>query len=217
MKIKEIYKKYNILPNLQEHHYRVAGLALLICDHWRGTNIDRELIKRVCLVHDIGNIIKFDLDKYPHLMGTEKERLDYWKRVKDKFIEKYGDEEHGATYSIAKEVGLTNKQMRVLKGLGFSKLDSIQKSPSWELKICEYSDLRVGPFGVVSLVDRLEEGKKRYKDTKRFIYSTNKRRELIKACHNIEENIDKYTDINIRAIDDKSIKNYLKRLPDSEI
>ena len=34
MKISEIYEKYKIMPNLQEHMLRVAGVASIICDNF---------------------------------------------------------------------------------------------------------------------------------------------------------------------------------------
>jgi len=34
MKIQQIYDKYQIMPNLQEHMLRVAGVASIICDNY---------------------------------------------------------------------------------------------------------------------------------------------------------------------------------------
>ena len=40
MKIKKIYSKLGITPNLAEHMMRVTSVALYIRDHWKGHEID---------------------------------------------------------------------------------------------------------------------------------------------------------------------------------
>ncbi len=55
----QIYSQYKIMPTLQQHQLRVAGVAKQICDSI-SEPIDKEVVVDVCLVHDMGNIIKFD-------------------------------------------------------------------------------------------------------------------------------------------------------------
>lgn len=63
MTILEIYKKYKIPHHLQLHILRVGAVATLIIDninHELVTEFDRNLIITICLLHDMGNVIKFD-------------------------------------------------------------------------------------------------------------------------------------------------------------
>ena len=58
MNILEIYKKYHLPENLQMHMLRVAACSNLIIDNWKGKEIDKQSIIRVCLLHDMGNMVK---------------------------------------------------------------------------------------------------------------------------------------------------------------
>src|SRR3989344_1397907 len=120
MKIIEIYKKYKIPPNLQEHQLRVAAVALTICDNFN-SEIDKDSVIKAALLHDMGNIIKFDLSKFPEFL--EPEGIEYWKRVKEEFRKKYGEDEHNATYEIAKEIGVNKFAFEIIQGYGFSKYE----------------------------------------------------------------------------------------------
>ncbi len=71
MNIIEIYNKYYLPENLQMHMLRVAACSNLIIDNWNGSKIDKESIIRVCLLHDMGNMVKIPED------------------INDKSIEKY--------------------------------------------------------------------------------------------------------------------------------
>lgn len=73
MTIKEIYKMFRVPPNLQEHMIRVAKVARFIFDHWVGPKLDWQKLEKICLLHDLGNVVKFDLDRYPEFLGRERE------------------------------------------------------------------------------------------------------------------------------------------------
>ena len=44
------------------HMLRVVACSYLIIDNWNGPEIDKEAIIRVCLLHDMGNIVKIPED-----------------------------------------------------------------------------------------------------------------------------------------------------------
>ena len=52
MNIIDIYNKYHLPENLQMHMLRVAACSNLIIDNWKGIEIDKDAIIRVCLLHD---------------------------------------------------------------------------------------------------------------------------------------------------------------------
>jgi len=99
-KISEIYREYKTMPSLQEHMLRVGAVASLICDNFY-ESLPKEEIITACLLHDMGNIIKSQLGYFKDFPETKN--LEYWKKVKDEYIEKYGKDEHVAVIIIAKK------------------------------------------------------------------------------------------------------------------
>lgn len=207
-KIQEIYKEYKIMPTLQVHQLRVAAVAKVITDSFVG-NLDREGVVKACLVHDMGNIIKFDLAYFPDFF--QPEGLKYWQEVKDEYISKYGSDEHGATIAIAKEVKLSENIMDCLNNIGFSKSTSNAEGDSFENKIAAYSDMRVGPHGVISMEDRIEEGHKRYQGKKHSIGSNNFE-SLSNSLRVMETQIFEKVSIKPEDITDEKVKGLIEEL-----
>ncbi|MDD5357495.1 MAG: HD domain-containing protein [Candidatus Pacebacteria bacterium] len=164
MEISAIYKKYKIIPFLQIHMYRVAGVALYICQNLK-EKIPTGNVISACLLHDMGNILKFDFTIFPEVF--EPEGISYWQKVKTEFSQKYGEDEHTATLAIAKEIGVSQKTYEYLLSIGFSKIAQTFASSDLGKYIPTYADMRVSPHGVVSIEERLAEGHKRYANSKR--------------------------------------------------
>lgn len=157
--ISTLYQTYRIIPNLQVHQLRVAAVAKQICESLTQL-VDTELVTRACLLHDMGNILKFNFDDFPEFYKPEGRA--YWEQVQAEFRQKYGSDEHAATLNIAAEVGVPKQVLDVIDGVGFGKIPAAVANAGVEQKICCYADQRVGPFGVLSIEARLAEGKKRY-------------------------------------------------------
>jgi len=159
MEISNIYTKYKIMPNLQEHMFRVAAVASLICDNFDEL-LPKEEIITACLLHDMGNIIKF---KWDSQLGLSEPKLEYWKKVQSEYIGRCGENVHEATLSILRELKL-EKIVSIVESFDKDNpynSDNILKNNNWVVKICLYSDERVAPFGVSSIEDRLIENRKR--------------------------------------------------------
>lgn len=103
MTIQQIYDEYKIPPFLQLHQLRVAAVAKMLCDAGLDVVQERDMIK-TCLVHDMGNIIKFDMDMFYE--SWDPEGTAYWNGVKDDFKRRYGGDEMRATLNIIEELGL---------------------------------------------------------------------------------------------------------------
>lgn len=211
--VQEIYSEYKIMPNLQEHQLRVAEVAKIIAENFNG-NLDVESIVTACLFHDMGNILKSDLARFPEFV--EEKGIEYWQGVKDEFFQKYGPDEHVATQMIAKEVGLNAGAMECLNHIGFSNLGVNEKSDSFENKICNYSDMRVGPHGIISFEERLIDGQKRYASSKHVVASE-KFEELAQSGRMIENQIFRQSKIRPEEINDEKIKGLLEQLRNKEI
>ena len=159
MTVKDIYRKYQIMPQLSLHMRRVAGVGKLILDGWK-EEIDRDLVIRTLLLHDMGNIVKFDLTN--QLMPIEN--IEYLQNVQRKWWNKYGRDTHQVTKKIVAELGQEGV-MEVIdqehEGYVNGDTRSILKQ-DWPAKILAYCDVRVTPVGVVPMKTRIEDLQKRY-------------------------------------------------------
>lgn len=166
--VQKIYEQYRIMPGLQLHQLRVAGVAKMMCDHFNEP-IRADDVVLACLFHDMGNIVKSDLSLFPEFLKPEGRA--HWEFVKAEYIRAYGGEQHSVNAAIAHEIGLPERIVKWYDVSGFSKLAGIVKSDSLELKVYQYADLRVGPHGVLSLESRLAEGRARYAARRRPHYA----------------------------------------------
>lgn len=209
MNIIEIYNKYFLPENLQMHMLRVAACSNLIIDNWNGLEIDKEAIIRVCLLHDMGNMVKI-----PENFSKDENFI----KIRRKYFEKYGTNDHEINLEIGKVEGLSNKEIEILDGKRSRKNEEILKSNSYERKICAYCDQRVAPDGVVSIKERLEDAKVRYKDKPSSVWSNEgKANHLIECSLGIEKQIMKYCTINPEDINDRTIKIYIEKLKEYDI
>jgi len=165
MNILEIYKKYQIMPNLAEHQFTVAAVADMICENLTLTPAlsqrERESVVAACLLHDMGNIIKFDLAKTNSVLNINID-VEFWQKVKDDYVKKYGTDEHEAAIIIAKDLGVSDRVVELIDCIGFNTGTINAESKDFGRKICAYSDMRVWPQGVTSLENRLADLRKRY-------------------------------------------------------
>ncbi len=183
--ISEIYTEYKIIPSLQEHMLRVTAVAIIICDNFTEP-IPKEDIIKACLLHDMGNIIKFKMDVMPEFF--QPEGVEYWQKVKDEFIEKYGDNEHKASVQIAKDIGVSERVVHLIDQIDFAFYSKHKDSNEIDSKLVIYADDRVGPHGVVSYEERMEDGKKRYQ-TKENSMPEEERQKLVDSGKDIERQV----------------------------
>lgn len=165
MEIKDLYKKYHIMPQLETHMLRVAGVGKIVAESWRRA-CNTKLVTDLCLVHDMGNIVKFNLqDGVDRLKFGEIENLPYWQKIQQTYWDKYGHDAHDATIGILKEAGLPQFESYINEeeSLYFAEArgDKLALART-ESIILMYSDCRVTPGGVVSYRERVDDLKERY-------------------------------------------------------
>ncbi len=194
----EIYDKYKIRPNLQEHMLRVAAVASLICDNLKSP-IPKKQILLMCLLHDMGNILKYQaLDYYPEFVKLDG--VEHWEGVREEFREKYGDNEDGATLQIVNEIGMDLETLKEFKLFILSEYEDFRKVDNLAVKVCKYSDMRVSPFGVLPLLERLKEWQKRNpKMTEEYM------EKVYEIISEVEEQIFKKCKIKPEDITDEAI------------
>lgn len=196
MDAEEVYKHFGTPKGLQDHMLWVAGLVCTLRDHWSGETVDWDSAIKAALLHDIGNVIKFDLDKFPQLLGNELPRIDFWRAEQKRLIAKYGGDDHEATDRMLDELSVRRPIREATQSKSFGNSKPTAASTNWLVKILFYCDLRVLPDGVGTLSERVAEFRdrlKKYSERPDFP-------ELIAACHDLEGQIQSSVDTNLDGI-----------------
>ncbi len=215
MKTSEIYAKYQIPEILQNHMYKVAAVGRLIVESLKPQiDLDIDIVTKELLLHDMGNILKIPVKG--NSLFTEQEQLSLAK-VQEEFLEKFGKEEHVATLTIAKEVGVPEKVIHILENTGSSKLYLTVESEDWYLKVCSYADFRVSPKRIVSIVERFDEIIQRYAGREHVLADIEKTEKKKQLALMLEKQIQDKAKDNVAEIDDSSILEIVKELKDYEI
>jgi 23S rRNA maturation-related 3'-5' exoribonuclease YhaM len=209
-KISDIYAEYKIIPSLQLHMLRVAAVASIICDNFNEP-LPKDEIITACLLHDMGNIIKFKMDVMPEFF--QPEGVEYWQSVKDEYITKYGNNEHEATVKIIKELNLPGYVALLADQNRFSLICEHRESDDMKIKIVHYADGRVTPHGVVSYEDRMNEAKKRYESHENSPRELERRR-LVDCGLEIEKQIFAKCKIKPEDITDNEVMPLISTLRD---
>ena len=201
------------MKNLQLHQLRVAAVARQICDTLT-VKVDTEYVVKACLLHDMGNIIKFNLEYFPDF--NKPEGIDYWKQVQREYIEKYGSDEHHATIEIVKELGYSDSITVLINAIDHDYIAKHKDNMSIEEKLGVYADNRVTPHGIVSLRERSEEARVRYKDhPNRIVEEDNFI--FIKNLEEFEKEIFSHSSIKPIDVNDKSAEKHIEELRNFEI
>jgi hypothetical protein len=162
--IQHLYDRYRITPALQRHQYRVASVARYIAAELLEEHAlkaaELQALTAAGLLHDMGNIIKFNFNVLPEFL--EPEGRDYWERIKARYVMRYGADEHHATLQILDEIGVPARVRELVDAVGFRKVEINLASGDVTRQIVTYADMRVDPHGVVSLQERIQEGRIRW-------------------------------------------------------
>lgn len=214
-KITDLYKKYKITLSLQDHQLRVAAVARQVCDSLT-VLVDTEVVVTACLLHDMGNILKFTFDSPDEWF--EPEGKEYWMKVQQEIAKKYDTwNEHQLNLMIAKEIGVKPAVLDCIESIDFGKAVETLARPDIEPKVCDYADLRVSPNGVVSLDERLAEGEKRYKNRPDKWMTDEVRQKILKAVHDNQAGLFTLSKIKPGDITDETTAPIVEQLKAYEI
>ena len=204
MEISKIYKKYYLPKSLQMHMLRVAGCSNLIIDNWTGPEINKKTIIRVCLLHDMGNIVKI-----PEGFSKDKN----FNKIRKEYLAKYGHYDNIINLDIGKKEGLTDEELKLLDGMQTSENEKTRDTNKYERKICTYCDQIVAPYGIVGIIERLQDAKKRYGKNPLSNWSNEeKAKQMIQCALEIEKQIMQYCKIKPEDINDNSVQKYIEKL-----
>lgn len=209
MKIEEIYKKFKINPALEKHQKLVAAITLKICDSL-SRKVDTKNIVTAALLHDLGNIVKGDVSNF-----VPAEDLDYWLEVQNETKGQYGDNATEATVKMIKDLNLREEEkvLEYLSWVGGSNLTHRDMDDFKDLEhvILPYADGKVGPSGIVSIEERMEEANKRSK------FKNHDPERVRAAINRMEITIFTFSWMTKDEITEKTVEPYLKRVEDWEV
>lgn len=161
--IESIYDRFEVPSKIRAHCRLVASVASRVCSQ---VGLDKEsstLVIAASLVHDLGNIIKVDFDS-----DLAKELYSFQEReqlriTRERIISCYGSHEDLATIAMLNELSCDKSVISLLKSSTWVNVLGVLSGDSLPEKILSYADYRVGPFGIVSLQERLDDLNNRYK------------------------------------------------------
>jgi hypothetical protein len=200
---------------MQMHMFRAAAAGEMVIDNWFGPKINGNDIIAALLLHDLGNIVKMDVEDEngvsAKLLKEHNDKpMDFWREKKKEMIKKYSENDHDATNKMIEELDVPKEvKFIVTKGI-FLDNDFTLASDNWELKIKAISDQRIGPWGVLSLKERFEDVKIRYlKRTSGSSINHPKAQEYINCAFKLQEQVFANCKIKPEDINDSTIKPYL--------
>lgn len=167
---------------------RVAAVGKYLAESFVGEAQSQNIVATL-LLHDLGNLLKFDLVKGLNLLDESERNLEYWTEKKKQLQEQYSSDEHQATFLMAKETSANDKVLFILQHMGSSHLSETLESDDWELKICSYSDFRVGPFGYLTVEERFKNILERYEGSSHVLSDRPKTIEKMLACLALEDQL----------------------------
>jgi hypothetical protein len=203
----DIYNEYKIMPNLQQHQLRVAAVAKKVCESL-DIPVDTQSVVTACVLHDMGNIIKFRLERFPEF--NKPEGIEYWQKVQGEYLATYGQDEHAASIAIAQKLGVSAHIIQNMEAIEFPLWSHVDTYGTFEEKICVYADSRVAPWGIVSLEERLEDGTRRYAGMNPEVDA--QREDLHEHIRHIEKTIFSHTTIKPEDITDVSSVEIIETL-----
>lgn len=221
--LSKIYQLYNVPPNLAEHMLLVAALGEHLMESWIEPPIDKEILTNALLLHDIGNLIKFDLDtdwseqmidKTDYLSKQENHPLDYWQKKQREMIKKYGSNADEANVAIIKELIAYPKVSQLLEDHSFETLGKCLQGSDWGKKLVFYCDLRVEPRGLASVEERIRDLRKRYQHKDSQWADEDIYQRWLNSSLELEKQLDQHTSINLKTIKQSDFDQLVIKLAD---
>ncbi|MBP9819466.1 hypothetical protein KBC79_01880 [Candidatus Woesebacteria bacterium] len=211
MNITGLYSKYSIPLNLQRHMLSVAAFASCVCDLFSDTKINKDLIVKTSLLHDMGNVLKFNFSRSDLFDEEDLPKIEEYKTAQQHFLKKYGTNPDEATLKIIEEITDNDNIRNLCQESHWEQLEDYLHTDRWDIKICCYSDMRTGPFGLLSLSQRISDLKLRRPEESAQLDV------LFQQGTLVEKQLENATEHRLSEIDDGLINRTLDELKNMEI
>ena len=163
--IESIYDRFGIIGNLRQHMKTVAAVGDYIMDSRKAGKggFGSTDVAAALLLHDLGNIVKFDFGNRDLWKGYGSEEIENWRKAREIVAVKYGSEnDHELTSMMVRELGAGARISFLVSNMVYENIGNVLDSDDFELKVCTYADQRVAPSGVVSVKQRFSDLRLRY-------------------------------------------------------
>jgi HD superfamily phosphodiesterase len=159
-----LIKKYRVPKRIMAHMKKVAEVAVFIGEKIarNGGKVDITKLRQAALLHDIVKICDFrDFSVVEEIEEFSDKDMEFWKSL----------------YKSCHAAGHIETACKILKDINEPVLaeiirkhryncvidpDRTERPSTWEEKILLYADKRVAEDKIVSLKERLEDGRRRY-------------------------------------------------------
>lgn len=206
-RVESIYNRFNVIENLRLHMRTVAAVGSLLMDHWKGTAVSpvREDAVAALLLHDLGNIVKFNFGDRSLWNGMSDEEIEWWRTVRDDVVAKYHSTvDHEVTNRMAEQLELSDRLLFLISAMLMENAEAVIDSRDIELKICAYADQRVAPWGIATLSERFSDLTRRYSDTPEGYFEGR-----LLLAQQLESDVLASTTILPGDINEESVRRYL--------
>jgi uncharacterized protein len=160
--LQDLIEKYRVPLHIRAHMEKVAGVALFLARKLiaQGEKVDLHNLRQASLLHDILKLCDFKELRLEYFTQTySQEDVHFWTEL----IKSCSHKGHiQAAYELL--IGLDEPELaEIVKKHRFNCLiEESEKPVTWEEKLLYYADKRVMHDKVVSIKERLEDGRKRY-------------------------------------------------------
>lgn len=211
MTVSQIYERYTIPINLQEHMLRVAAVGQIVCQGLKRVEFNQDRVLTVLLLHDMGNILKFKFERLELFAPEDQDRVEEMRQIQQEFRQKYGQTPDEATLAIMRELGVGEEAVDLCQRSHGERLEAIVAGSNWEEKICFYSDMRVGPFRVLSIEDRFSDLIERYPQNHERL------EDQLGMAQKLEDQLQAASAVDIRSINDDSVEALVGQLRSNSV
>ncbi len=190
----------------------VAQVGVETIENWTGPNINQENITSVLLLHDIGNMIKFELHSNEAKKIYSHSELEKLLPIQKKMIALYGNNADIANISILKEIGVSEDIIQLLTNHSFDYLPTLLDSENWNEKIVFYADLRVAPWGIVPLKKRVENLRERYSHRNQRWNDKSTFSNWLNWSNKLEKQLNQQTNIDLEHLSLNDVERKISKL-----
>ena len=186
----QLLGEFHVPLHVRAHSLKVAKISYFLAQKLSeaGEIIDPETVWIAGMVHDFMRIVDFNTT--PKEGGTEEDRM-IWEELRKSYSGHHAD--------VGAEILEERGEKALAKIIRKHKYEAILSDPprTWEEKLLYYADKRVAHDQIVSLSERLEEGRRRHFPGKPLDNEEEKRR---KAIHALEKEIFDRIEMNPEAL-----------------
>lgn len=220
--LQELITKYRVPVHVQKHMKKVAAVSLFIADcmiknatavqsknqsQAQIPSINITVLQQAALLHDFMKLCDFPELHLQNFQQTyTADDIQFWTEL----IKNYHTMKHvRAAYEILKELG-EDEIAIIVKKHGFNSLihpDENERPQTWEEKILYYADKRVRHDQVVTIQERLHDGRTRYFPDG-DIPETDAHVE--KELYKLEKELLHKANLKPEDINEKSVEQYLR-------